>query len=421
METVHAAMAELIRVDEARTRIVGLAGRLEPRPVPLDDALRLVLSNDVVAGRTLPGFDNSAMDGFAVRAADTRGASEGAPVRLELSGEVAAGGAVPPAGLAPRCAIRVMTGAGMPAGADAVVEVERTALEGAEVLVRLEVEAGRSIRRAGDDIRPGDLALGAGTLLGPPQLALLAALGQTQPLCIPRPRVAVLATGDELVDPAVEPGPGQVTDIVSTAIAAAVTEAGGTALVMRRAADTEADVRRAFAEASADGADLVVSVGGVSMGEYDQVRRVMEAEGHLDFWRVAMRPGKPLAVGEVGGRLVVGLPGNPVSALVGFEVFVLPAITALSGRGGWARPRALCRLKERVDSPAGLRTFVRARVERTAEGLEATPLGGQGSHQLRAMASANALLDVAEEVETLAAGEPVTALLLDHPVAPAAG
>ena len=405
-------------MDEARARIAKLVGKLPARPVPLAEAGGLVLAEQIVAARDLPGFDNSAMDGFAVHASDTSGATATTPVRLPVTGEIPAGSPSAIA-LAPGTAMRIMTGAPLPDGADAVIEVEQTAMDGDRVQLRLEVAAGRSVRRAGDDTRTGELALAADTWLGPPQLAFLAALGATTPVCVPRPRVAVIATGDELVDPEVLPGPGQVADIVSTAITAAVAAGGGVPIHVRRAADTEADVRRAFADAAAARADLVVSVGGVSMGEFDHVRRVVEADGELDFWRVAMRPGKPLAVGRVGGLVVIGLPGNPVSALVGFETYVLPTILEMSGRRGWARPRAGCVLDTAIDSPAGMRTFVRAHVGPGKAGLVATPMVGQGSHQMRAMALSNALLDIPEAVEAIPAGGRVEAILLEHAPVPA--
>ena len=407
----------MISVEEARARVVAMVGGLLPRPESLAEAVGLVLAEDVVAGRDLPGFDNSAMDGFAVQASDTAGASPDAPVSLRLAGEIAAG-ATGAARLAAGTAVGIMTGAPLPLGADAVVEVEETSVEGARVDIRLQVSPGRSVRRAGEDTRRGQLALPAGTWLGAPQLALLAALGTTLPVCVPRPRVAVIATGDELVDPDVEPGPGQVADIVSSAIAAAVSSAGGVPVAVPRAGDTETDVRRALADAVSAKADLVVSVGGVSMGRYDHVRQVIEAEGELDFWRVAMRPGKPLAVGRVGGTVVIGLPGNPVSALVGFEVYVVPVILAMSGRAGWARPRLECILDTALESAAGLRTFVRARVSNGVGGPHAEPVVGQGSHQLRAMASANALLDIPEVLERVPAGEIVEAILLENPPGP---
>ncbi|MEA2682523.1 MAG: molybdopterin molybdotransferase [Chloroflexota bacterium] len=402
----------MLSVDEARDRLLAMIPRLAPRPVPLDAALGLVLAADVVAGRDLPGFDNSAMDGFAVRAADTIGATPASPARLRLLGEVAAGG-VASVAVEPGAAVRIMTGAPLPAGADAVVMVEATSMDGQTVLAGIEVETGRSLRRAGEDVRRGDPAMAAGTVLGPAQLALLAALGVVEPTCVPRPRVAVIPTGDELVDPAVEPGPGQVADVVGSGMPAAVREAGGDPIRVRRAADTEADVRRAFAEAA--GADLVISVGGVSMGDYDFVRRFIENDGELDFWKVAMRPGRPLAVGRVGGALVVGLPGNPVSALVGFEVFVLPALVAMAGRPGWHRTRQACALAGPLQSPPGLRMFARASVARDAAGtLVGMPVMGQGSHQLRSLAAANALLDIPAGAGDLKAGDVVEAIMLDH-------
>ena len=405
----------MLTVDEARARLLEMVGVLPAMPVPLARAAGLVLAADVVARRNLPGFDNSAMDGFAVRAADTAGAGPERPARLRLTGEVAAG-AVFDGSVEAGTAVRIMTGAPIPPGADAVIEVEQADVEDGVVLARLDVQPGRSLRRAGEDIRRGEVALGGGAWLGPAQLALLAALGETTPACVPRPRVAVIPTGDELLDPATEPGPGQVTDVVSTGITAAVVAAGGEPVLVATARDTEADVRRALADAAE--ADLIVTVGGVSMGAYDFVRRVIEDEGDLDFWRVAMRPGKPLAVGRVGGKPVVGLPGNPVSALVGFEVYVLPAIQGLAGRQGWARPRRRCTLTRDIAAAPGLRVFARAEVRRQAGVLEATPVEGQGSHQLRSLAAANALLDIPADVGDLLAGAEVEAILLNHPPGP---
>ena len=402
-------------MDEARRRLVELVGVLPPVATPLARAHGLVLGSAVVARRDLPGFDNSAMDGFAVRAGDTAGATDASPVRLRIAGEVAAG-AVFDGVLGAGEAVRIMTGAPMPAGADAVVEVERTSVEGDAVMVMLEAEVGRSLRAAGGDIRAGETALPAGAWLGPAQLALLAALGETDPVCHPRPRVAVIPTGDELVDPSTTPGPGQVADVVSSAIPAAVADAGAEPVLVRRAADTEEDVRRALADAR--DADLVVTVGGVSMGEYDFVRRVIEGGGDLDFWRVAMRPGKPLAVGRFGGLPVVGLPGNPVSAMVAFEVYVLPAILAMSGRAGWARPRRDGVLTEAVSVPAGLRTFVRAVASARDGKLSVTPVTGQGSHQMRWMAASNALVDVPADTTDLQAGAVVDTILIERAPGP---
>jgi molybdopterin molybdotransferase len=406
----------MLTVDQALARLAEIAGVLPIEEVPLGEAAGLVLGEGVVAGRDLPGFDNSAMDGFAVVAADLVGASHDAPVRLRLAGEVAAG-TVFDGGVRPGDAVRIMTGAPLPAGADAVVEVEETAIEGGDVIAYREVEPGRSVRPAGSDIRRGDTALPAGTPVGPAQVALLAGLGVTHPRCVRRARVAIVSTGDELVDVATEPGPAQVVDVATPALTAAVRSAGAEALTFPQVPDDADRLRQVLEQASA--ADLVVSVGGVSMGEYDLVRGVVEEMGELDFWKVRMRPGKPLAVGRLGTAPFIGLPGNPVSALVGFEVFVLPVILAMTGRRHWSRPVRVAELVAPLASPEGLRTFARAQVRWSDDGGKwlADPMPGQASYQMRSMAGANALLDVPEQVVDLDAGDTVRAILIDQPPA----
>jgi len=416
---------DLLSVDEARRRLVALAPPPRVVAVPLREARGLVLAQVVAARGPLPAFDNSAMDGFAVRARDVLGASPEAPARLRLTGEVAAG-SVYAGTVEPGEAVRIMTGAPVPAGADAVIEVERSHLAAGWVMLDRGADPGNNIRPAGGDIEAGEEALAAGTHLGPAQLALLAALGEAEPRCLARPRVAVLATGDELVEPGAVPGPGQVVNIVGTAIAAAVEDAGAVAVVIPPARDTAEDIRRALQAAMA-AADVVVSVGGVSMGEYDLVRPAVQELGRLDFWRVAMRPGKPLAVGRLGDCPFVGLPGNPVSALVGVEVYLLPLLLSMSGRPAWARPRVTAELGAPLSTPPGLRTFARARLERREGAVPvATPVPGQGSHQLRWLAAANCLLDIPEDAGgipedagELAPGAAVTAILVDQPPGPA--
>ena len=408
---------QLLPVADAVARILQRAGVLAPRVVHLREAVGLVLATDVVSEVNLPGFDNSAMDGYAVSASDVAAARPGHPVALRLAGEVAAG-SVFTGRVEPGTAVRIMTGAPIPAGADTVVEVEDAVVDGDIVLLGRAAETGRSFRLTGSDLRSGDLALKGGTFLGPAQVALLAAVGAASVWCFPRPRVAVVATGDELVDAGRPLGPGQVYDIVTPGMRAAVEMAGGEVLPVRRAVDTADDVRRALREAAE--ADVVLSVAGVSMGAHDLVRPAVEELGRIDFWRVAMRPGKPLAVGEVLGKPFVGLPGNPVSALVGFEVFVLPLLLAMSSRSGWARPRAQARLAVGIDTPVGLRTYVRAKLERTSAGWTAHPLEAQGSHQLRALALADSLLDIPADARLLEAGAMVAAILLNQPPAPTA-
>jgi molybdopterin molybdotransferase len=409
----------VLSVDDARARLARLAGRLPSEPTPLEVAAGLVLAGEVVAGRDVPGFDNSAMDGFAVRLADLADAARERPARLRLVGEAAAGAGFE-GQVEPGTAVRIMTGAPIPPGAEAVIEVEETEADGDHVLVFRAVEAKRSFRAAGSDIAAGAPALAAGTHLGPAQLGLLAALGVARPECHRRARVAVLATGDELVDAGVEPGPGQVVDIASPALAAALAEVGAEVVPVARAADRREAIREALGVAAA-AADLVLSVGGVSMGERDLVRPVVEEIGELDFWRVAMRPGKPLAVGRVGRTPFIGLPGNPVSALVGFEVFVLPTIMSMSHRDGWGRPVRRARLSTPLSTPEGLRTFARGVASGDGAELAVEPLAGQGSHQLATLARANVLLDVPEDRGDMAAGDCVDAILIDQAPGPRLG
>jgi molybdopterin molybdotransferase len=406
----------LLKVDEARRRILAMTPALEPEAVGLAEAAGRVLATAMVAGRDLPGFANSAMDGYAVRALDLAGASPENPARLALAGEVGAG-TVFAGEVRPGTTVRIMTGAPVPAGADAVVELEEAGQSGSEVLLRLAAEQGRNIRGAGTDVRTGEHALGPGVFLGPAQLALLAALGEDRVECFRRPVVAVVSTGDEVVDAGHDIGPGQVYDAIGPSLAAALALAGARPAMVRRAQDNAGDIRRALTDAAA--ADLVLSVGGVSMGRYDLVRPAVEELGRLDFWQVAMRPGKPLAVGEVLGRPFVGLPGNPVSALVGFEVFVLPALLAMGGRAGWRRPSVEAELAAPLQTPPGLRTFARARLEARPGAVPlAHPAPGQASYQVRWLAQSNALLDIAEETADLEAGQAVTAILVDQAPGP---
>ena len=405
----------MLRVDEARQRVAAMLPRLAAEPVRVAEAANRVLAVEVVAPRDVPGFDNSAMDGFAVRSADLAASGE-SPVRLQVTGEVAAG-AVFEGAMASGETVRIMTGAPIPGGADAVVEIEETTSDESGVIIRLAPAPGRNVRLAGGDIRRGEVALPPGTVLGPAQLALLGALGTVDVECVRRPVVAVVATGNEVVSAGEDLAPGQVYDAITPAISAAIEAAGGRPLVVARARDSADDVRRALREAA--DADMVLSIGGVSMGAYDLVRSAVEDLGELDFWKVAMKPGKPLAVGRVLGRPFVGLPGNPVSALVGFELFVMPVLLQAGGRPGWQRPSVMVEMAEPLNTPAGLRTFVRARLK-VRVGLPplARPAPGQGSHQVRWLAQSNALLDIPAETSKVDAGEQVLAILVDEPPRP---
>jgi molybdopterin molybdotransferase len=340
-----------------------------------------------VAATDVPPFDNSAMDGFALRAAD-------APGELRLLGEVAAGERSLPD--VPRgAAVRIMTGAPLPPGTDSVVPLEQ-AEELAGHRVRLPAAAiGAFVRRAGGDTRRGDRVELPAEPLSPASVAVLASLGLGQVEVRRRPTVAILSTGDELVAPGQPLEAGQIHDANSASLAAAVLEAGGEPMPVAGVRDDEDAVKSALARAVAK-ADLLVVSGGVSVGRHDHVRAAIEELGELAFWRIAVQPGKPLAFGTIAGRPVIGLPGNPVSALVTFELFARPLLRAMLGLAGDGRLHLPARLSERVPKDRDRRAYLRVVVRPVADGWEASPAGGQGSAQLRALATANALLAVPE-------------------------
>lgn len=407
-------------VEEALEAILA---RVSPRSavrVPLLEARGRVLAEDRFADVDNPPFDNSAVDGYAVRAADTQGASPERPVVLREVADVPAGTVAVVPVRAGECA-RVMTGAPMPEGADAMVMVEDTRREdeAGQMASRVEILAparpGDHVRRAGEDVRAGTRVLTAGTRIGAAEVAMLAAMGCAQPLCIRPPRVAVLSTGDELVEVTERPGPGQIRDSNAYALAALVAEAGAELHSRQRVPDNEAATEAAF-RAVAQEADVIVTSGGVSVGDRDHVKPVLERIGTLELWRVRMKPGKPIAVGRVGETLFFGLPGNPVSAMVTFELFVRPALWRMAGRADLERPRVRVRLTADVSHAPGRREYVRASVHWQDGLLWAEPTGAQGSGILSSMLGANALLIVPEESPGLRAGETAEAMILDLPL-----
>ncbi|MDT3443718.1 MULTISPECIES: gephyrin-like molybdotransferase Glp [unclassified Pseudofrankia] len=398
-------------VDEYISDILGAVAVLPAKRVPLAAAHGCVLGADVRATLALPRFDNSAMDGYAVRSADVAAASEHAPVRLPVVGEIAAGAATP-GEVAVGTAVRIMTGAPFPLGADTVVQVEWT--DGGTETVSVYRPARRNlhIRRAGEDVAPGNLVLAAGTPLGAVQIGLLAAINIARPPVHPRPRVAVLSTGSELVDAGERIGPGQIVDSNSHAIAAAARETGAEVHRLIGVPDDPARFE-ATLRAVLPTVDAVVTTGGVSVGAHDVVKEVLAATGEVTFERIAMQPGKPQGFGVIDGVPVFTLPGNPVSALVSFEVFVRPALRRMRGLIGPGRPRLIVTAAERLTSPPGKRSYLRVRVGRGEDGgLVAWSAGGQGSHHLSAAAGANALLVVPEDVTEVEQGKPLTAILL---------
>ncbi len=398
----------LLTVDEALERILARVAPLPARTLDLADTLGAVLAEDVVADRDVPPFRNSAMDGYAVRGEDVATA----PVRLRVTGAVAAGG-LPEGTLGSGEAVRIMTGAPMPEGADTVVRVEDTREVGAAVEITVATARGTSVRAAGEDVRSGSTVLATGRLLRPAEIGVLAALGHARVRVTATPRVAVLSTGDELVELDAPLGPGRIRDANRYSLGAAVRAAGCEPWPLGIARDTADDLRRALASASA--ADAIVTSGGVSVGDHDHVKPVVESMGTMDFWSIAIRPGRPLAFGELGPRRtpIFGLPGNPVSALLTFELFVRPALLRLAGRTSVHRPRARAVLVEDVEKPAGLRFFARG-VHDAAAGTVRTT-GPQGSGILTSMALANCLIDLPATADRADAGSEVTVILTDLP------
>ncbi|MFN2568627.1 MAG: gephyrin-like molybdotransferase Glp [Candidatus Dormibacteria bacterium] len=380
--------------------------------VLLGAALGRVLAGPVMSARTIPGFDNSAMDGYAVRSADVSGASPGRPAELTVIGESRAGTS-PLGSVAAGTAMRIMTGAPLPEGADAVVRHEDTDDGRVRVRVRRSVASGHDVRRAGEDMRPGDRVMDAGRLLRSHDLAACAALGRVEMEVHRRPRVAVLSTGDELVEPDQEPGSGQIVDSNGVAIAAAVEEAGGVPVRLGIARDTVTELRQRLLDAAA--CDLIVSTAGVSVGDHDHVRDAVAQLGAIDLWRVAMRPGKPLAVGHVRGTPFLGLPGNPVSSQVTFELFARPAIRALQGATEVHRRRWRARALEAMAAPEGLETFGRGALRPAAgdDGMPGVTLTGpQGSGVMRSLVRADCLVCLPREGTGVAAAETVEVLPL---------
>ena len=398
-------------VDEHRAAVAALVPAPRTVDLPVADALGLVLARDVPAPLSLPPFTNSAMDGYAVRAADVV-----AGAVLPVAFDVPAGRTDVPA-LPPGAACRIMTGAPVPDGADAIVPVERTDGGGERVRIDETPEPGRFFRAAGSDIEAGETALRGGETVGPAVVGLAAALGLTTVPVLAPPHVAVLSTGSELVEPGTPLRPGQIYESNAPMLASAIREAGATAEVVRFVADdADAFLARLAERISAGGVDLVVTSGGVSAGAYEVVKDALAARG-VDFVKVAMQPGMPQGCGTVdlGGVRVtfVTFPGNPVSALVSFEVFLRPALRAAMGLPD--RPRRVARLAEPVDSIPAKRQYLRGLLTRNDDGTDSVSvLGGPGSHYLRWLSQADCLLDVPAEVEHLAEGTPVDVILLNH-------
>lgn len=414
----------MISVEQARAYILEHFAPLEPEHVPLLESLGRVLTHDIVAPMDVPPHDNSAMDGYAVRAQDIAGASAASPVRLRVLANLGAG-YLPDAAVERGTAVRIMTGAVVPPGADTIVRFEETSEAVGEkatgkgsgfVEILNEPSPGSNVRRAGEDIRKGQVVLTQGTQVRPVEIGLLASIGQSRVSVHRRPKVAILATGDELVDIDEPLAPGKIRNSNEYANAAAVTQAGGIALRLGIARDNLPDLTHKIRQGIEAGADLFITSAGVSVGDYDIVKDVLNTEGEMHFWQVNMKPGKPLAFGMIGKTPLLGLPGNPVSAVISFEVFARPAILTMLGKKRFDRPYVQAVLMERVENSAGRRNLIRVHVARNANGeYQARTTGEQGSGILTSVARANGLLEMPPEALEYQPGATVRITMLDYP------
>ncbi len=414
----------MITVDQALEKVLEHVAILEAEESPILSCLGQVLAEDVFSTINIPPLDNSAMDGYAVRAADTRGASLKSPRTLRVIGIVAAG-AISRLEVEPGTAVRIMTGAPIPEGADGVVKFEDTDEEErqgtpAEVGVLVEVAPGAEIRRAGEDIATGSPVLSKGTVLRAAEVGVLASLGCRKVKVIRRPVVAVLATGDEIVDISQPLPDGKIYNSNSYSLTALVQHYGAVPKVLGIALDNEDSLMDKLG--SGRDADMVITSGGVSLGDYDVVREVVEKEGEIVFWRVREKPGKPLVFGLLKGRSKTGeaknipffgLAGNPVSAMVNFELFTRPAILKMMGRKNLAKPTVRAVVEDAIENTDGRRVFTRVLVEKRGDGYFARLTGPQGSGILTSMALANGLAIVPEDKPGVEPGDVVEVMMLN--------
>ncbi len=400
----------MILVEEALSRILALIPRLGRERVPLLQSLGRVLGEDVCAPRSIPPWDNSAMDGYAVRWVDIASASAGHPARLKVLGDLPAG-SVFQGRVEPGEAVRIMTGAPLPVGADTVVQVEETQKDGAEVLISGNPGEGKNVRRAGEDIAAGDLGIAAGTVLRPAHIGLLASFQRSSVYVYQQPRVAVLSTGDELLEIDDPWQDGKIVNSNSYSLAAQVADCGALPLQIGIARDRVEDLQEKIRGALV--ADVLLTSGGVSVGDYDLVKTLLQEMGEMNFWKVAMRPGQPLAFGTISGKPLFGLPGNPVSVMVSFEQFVRPALLRMAGHRNLFRPVLSAVLREAIEKKAGLMHFVRCRLFTEKGTAYASTTGGQGSGMLSSMAKADGLIVLPRDRTRFSAGEEVQVILLN--------
>lgn len=416
----------MISVEEAQRRILGCVQVLEPEEKPILDCLGQVLATDIHSPIDIPPLDNSAMDGYAVQAEDTCGASSSSPVVLSVVGEVAAG-SIPDREVKAGTAIRIMTGAPLPKGADAVVQFEDTdeATQKARrdsssrIGILRQAEQGLNVRHKGEDIAKGTLVLEEGRLLRPAEIGVLASLGHSWTKVIRRPVISVLATGDELVDIDQPLPPGRIYNSNTYTIAAQVLRYGGTPKILGIGRDSVQSLNEGIDEGL--NADMLITSGGVSLGDYDVVKDVLAKRGEITLWTVRMKPGKPSAFGVLSSKEDgrekrvphLGLPGNPVSSMVAFEQFARPAILKMMGKKNFAKPTIQALIENDVENADGRRVYTRVIVTRRGGQYCACPTGPQGSGILTSMAKANGLAVIPENSKGVKAGDTVQVQMLD--------
>ncbi len=400
----------MISVEEALRQILGKISVLGMERVSVGRARGRVLGEDILAPRNIPPWDNSAMDGYALRWEDIRSASGKNPVFLRVAADLPAGQVFRGQVKAGE-AIRIMTGAPIPQNLDTVVQAEDTEKVGDRVKILACPEKGKNIRRAGEDVSAGEGVLHQGTVLGAAQIGMLASFQRAFVSVYQCPRVSILSTGDELLEIDEPPADGKIINSNSYALAAQVAECGGIPIQLGIAKDRSEDLEEKILQGA--GADILITSGGVSVGDYDLVKVMLEKLGQMNFWKVAMRPGQPLAFGMLKGKPLFGLPGNPVSSMVSFEQFVRPSILKMSGHTNLFRPLLKAVLLETIEKKAGWMHFIRCRLSREGEKVFATTTGEQGSGILSSMVKAQGLIAIPQEATCIRSGEEVGVLLLD--------
>ena len=410
--TLHADLYPMLSVEAAVSMFLGHFNPLEPERVSILEALNRVLTEDVTAEQNIPPLANTAMDGYAILCNDTGGARPDAPRRLRVVADLAAGYVLDQP-IQPGTAIRIMTCAPVPPGAEAVIPFEEVETQGDEILVFKRYPHHKNIRAAGEDVKTGQIVLSRGAKITPPAVGMLAAVGRTEVSVHRRPRVALLSTGDEVIEPDAPWQPGKIRDANSFSNAAQVLDAGGIPVRLGIARDTENDLTAKIKTGLEQGADLLITSGGVSVGDFDVVKTVLAAEGKINFWRVRMKPGKPLAFGRIQGVPLLGLPGNPVSAAVSFDVFARPAILTMLGQTDLVRPSVEAVLVNEIKRKDDRRHYLRVTLAESNGTIYAHLTGDQGSGILLSMVQAQGLAIIPEEVDHLPAGSIVKVMRLN--------